>query len=265
MISFILPTLGQRENELRRLFDSFESQTSSDFEVIIVSQDNHDSVSNIIKEYSFTNVHVESSKKGISVSRNIGMEYVNGSIVAFADDDCWYKENAVEYVHNYMSKNKSQIVTFQHIDKDLNQFPKKYPQKSIDKLSKRMVLKQASIDIFVNAESVPCYGIPFDERFGLGAKYNSGEENIYLMDLRGRGYSISYEPHVVSYHPNKVKKGDKLNGDMLIGKGPLFKRLFGDKMGTCMYAAFMAKKMFKAKGVLKVYSSGIREMNNFTV
>ena len=51
MITLILPTLGQREFEIKRLFNSLESQTYNDFEVIVVSQDNHDDISEYLKKY----------------------------------------------------------------------------------------------------------------------------------------------------------------------------------------------------------------------
>ena len=42
MITLILPTLGEREFEINRLFNSLENQIYKDFEVIVVSQANHE-------------------------------------------------------------------------------------------------------------------------------------------------------------------------------------------------------------------------------
>ena len=40
-LSILLPTLGSRIEELKRIFDSLENQTNKLFELIIVSQSNH--------------------------------------------------------------------------------------------------------------------------------------------------------------------------------------------------------------------------------
>ena len=43
-ISFLVPTLGNRDNELRRLLTSLKNQSVKNFEVILVVQDNFDNV-----------------------------------------------------------------------------------------------------------------------------------------------------------------------------------------------------------------------------
>ena len=40
-VSILLPTLGERIDELKRLFNSLEEQTNKSFELIIISQGNH--------------------------------------------------------------------------------------------------------------------------------------------------------------------------------------------------------------------------------
>ena len=80
MISLLVPTLGKREQELRRLFDSLERQTYKDFEVVIVSQGNHDFVESCVASYDFKHKHIKSDTLGLSVARNVGLKYIEGDI-----------------------------------------------------------------------------------------------------------------------------------------------------------------------------------------
>lgn len=244
MISLLLPTLANSKEDLTRLFNSLQSQTVNDFELIIISQSNHEIVNELLKNYNFQYKHIEINKRGLSLARNIGLKHAQGEILTFTDDDCWYKEDAIEYIHKVFEDPHRQIVCFQHKDPIKDMFPKKYPEQEKKNISKRRILQQASIDIFVHTKRVPDYKLGFDETFGLGAKYNSGEENIFLMDLRNKGYTIDYIPRVVSYHPIK-EKIKILDDKTVVGKGPVFKRLFGSFLGFILYLGFSAKNFQK--------------------
>ncbi|WP_083270753.1 glycosyltransferase family A protein [Bacillus marinisedimentorum] len=241
MVSFLLATLAKSEQDLLRLFDSLENQTDKNFELVIVSQANHNTINNLISAYTFKYKHIEIDKKGLSLARNVGLKQVEGYIISLTDDDCWYTENAVEFINNFFKDEKRQIACFMHMDPEKGKYPKSYPDEEQVDISKRRILQQASIDIFVNIERVPDYKIGFDETFGLGAKYKSGEENIFLMDMKNKGYHIDFFPELISFHPIKEKSG-KLDFQTMVGKGPLFKRLFGYNTGFVLLTAFVFKK-----------------------
>lgn len=88
MISILVPTMGTRENELKRLIESLKKQTYNDFEVVIVSQGNHDMVEKCFEGVDFYYKHIKSNTKGASVARNIGLKEIKGDIFALSDDDC---------------------------------------------------------------------------------------------------------------------------------------------------------------------------------
>lgn len=257
MISILIPTMGTREKELKRLIQSLENQTYKDFEVVIVSQGNHDMVEACFNNVTFSYKHIKSSTKGASVARNIGLKEIKGNIFALSDDDCWYVEDSLEFVYNYFTENNGDILCCQYYDPEKEKYPKEYPKKPLKDFSKMQILKKAAIEIFVNADNVKDYTIGFDERFGVGTGYNSGEENMYLMDLKKLGYKLDYYPKVVAYH--NVREKDYLDEKSFIAKGPVFKRLFGTYMGIVMYTAFTAKKIRQIDNCSKLYFKGIEE------
>lgn len=264
MISLILPTLGTREKEINRLFNSLESQEDKEFEVIIVSQDNHDKVDKYLEDRRFNYRHIKINKKGLSIARNEGLKYVSGNIITFSDDDCWYKKDSFKFIKRYFKENNCQIATFQHYDLEQQQYPKQYHNSYIKSISKRDVLRQSSIDIFLDTKLVKDFKIGFDERFGVGAMYKSGEENIYLMDLYNKNYNIEYYPKIISYHPYKTKD-KKLDKEYIRDKAPLFKRLFGSNLGLLMYIAFIIKKFKQIDDYKYCIKEGIKVYRQFRI
>ena len=78
-ISVLVPTLGTREKEIRRLLETLEKQSYKDFEIIFVTQDNHEIVKDIICKYSNLDIkQIEMSVKGLSRARNRGLEQALG-------------------------------------------------------------------------------------------------------------------------------------------------------------------------------------------
>ena len=50
--SILLPTLGIRKQEVDRLFKSLNGQTYKDFEIVIVSQVNHDNINKLKEKWN---------------------------------------------------------------------------------------------------------------------------------------------------------------------------------------------------------------------
>lgn len=117
-ISVLVPTLGTREKEIRRLLETLEKQSYKDFEIIFVTQDNHEIVKDIICKYSNLDIkQIEMSVKGLSRARNRGLEQALGEIVVLSDDDCWYPANAFEIIVNAFKKRQcAKIVLSQIFD-----------------------------------------------------------------------------------------------------------------------------------------------------
>lgn len=261
MISLLVPTLGKREKELQRLFDSLQRQTYKDFEVIIISQGNHGFVENCVAKYKFKSKHIKSNTIGLSVARNVGLKHIEGDIFTLSDDDCWYADDSLEFVNNFFKEYNSDIACFNYYDCAQGIYPKKYPSEPIFNFPKMRVLNQASIDIYINTKKVKEYSKGFDERFGVGAKYNSGEENIYLMDLKNIGYKFDYYPKVLAFH--EVRDNNYLDDKAFVAKAALFKRLFGEYKGLIMYTAFAVKKFKMVENCTSLYFKGVKEYFKF--
>jgi glycosyltransferase involved in cell wall biosynthesis len=96
-LSMVVATLG-RTVELERLFESLETQTQRDFDVLVVDQNDDDRLHALIARWServsLRHLHTP-GERGLSVARNRGWPTTTGAIVLFPDDDCWYPPHFV--------------------------------------------------------------------------------------------------------------------------------------------------------------------------
>ncbi|MCA1060803.1 glycosyltransferase family 2 protein [Rossellomorea aquimaris] len=260
MISVIVPTLGTKPEQLRRLFESLDHQTYQDFEVIIVSQDNHDYITLALNDVTFKYNHITIDRKGLSLARNIGIQHANGSILTFSDDDCWYNKDSFELVSSYFERNSNtDVACFQIYDPLSQSYYKQYDQNEQKQVSMRKILKKSSIEIFIATRRIPAELIHFDENFGLGAVYPSGEENIFLFDLAKNGQTISYSPDIVVNH-EKPEMQTRLNLRTFVGKGPMFKRMYNTPAAIILFVLFFAKKYNHLDKPLRYFTNGFAEI-----
>ncbi|EJR93392.1 hypothetical protein IKE_05883 [Bacillus cereus VD196] len=237
MLSIIVPTMGTRLMELERLLRSILDQNVNT-EVIIVVQSNHDKVKKLLEGYENLSVKVFYVKfKGLSKSRNFAMKHVTGRWVMFSDDDCWYPKGSFHHAINYI-KDKP-IVISSIYDPVLNKPYKCYPLQE-KKYTKAEIFRISSIEIIINIEKVPKDYINFDESFGLGAEYPTGEENTLIFDLWKKGFkNIYFNPHIVVFHLRKDIKSFQLD---YYSKGAFFARNFTKMTCKILGILFVFKK-----------------------
>ena len=229
--SLILCTI-YRDEEVRALLSSLVDQYYTNFEVIIVDQNNDARVKKILKDFTSLDIKYLQSEKGLSKSRNIGLAHVNGDIVAFPDDDCLYPPNLLKNIHDFFRNNDYHILTGKTIEKETGKIV----------AGKNILVKQvltplnilgSSTTLFIKNDNVV---INFDERFGLGAIFNAEEENELIFRLLKQGYKGYYYPDInYVYHP-----ASDLN----------FKDIQRVKERTIGLGAFIAKHFFSKEGII---------------
>lgn len=242
MISIILPTLGDRISELKRLFDSLTSQTYKNFEIILVSQGNFAKIENLIKDYELNIKHIKSDTKGLSLNRNLAINHVKGNIIVFSDDDAWYFEESLEIVKKEI-KNKD-VVCFQIFDPVNNEQYKNYNTHKSN-VNRLQILKKSSIEICINLSRVKKEKLKFNEKFGLGTDVKSGEENIFLKRILDNGNKIHYVPMVFVYHRKKINT--KLDKAFLKDKIKVFREIYGILLGSILFSLLVLKNINKLK------------------
>lgn len=227
-ISFLVPTLGNRIKELKRLLNSLEQQTIVSFEIVIVVQDNYEEVKYICNTFNNLKILcIKSEKRGLSINRNIGLSYCSGEIIVLSDDDCWYPENAVQNISKEFKNEKVDVVLTKIYDVEKEQEYKKYDNVTYFINSKIKLMSRSSIEIAFR-NNIKKVG--FDESFGLGAYFVCGEEIDFLLKIYENGYKIKYVPIISVYHPIKIcTESDKTK--RIIAKGALYAKHYNFVVG----------------------------------
>lgn len=180
-ISVLVPTLGTRERELKRLFYSLHQQLYKNFEVVLVVQGNYLAVEKIASSFCSLAIRkVYLQEKGLSKARNAGLKETAGDIVVLSDDDCWYPKDALEKIAVIFQKEPSvKVVLTQIYDKEREVLYKSYPAKKCYISNKLQLMSKSSIEIAYRKKGIRSAG--FDERLGLGAEFVCGEEIDFLL------------------------------------------------------------------------------------
>ena len=238
-VSILVPTLGERRDEMIRLFDSLAEQDHHDLEVVVVAQGGFGLIKKLCDSYSdrLDIRYIPTEKKGLSRARNIGLRGSSGDIVMFSDDDCWYRKGAIRDIAAFFINDADiDILLTQIYDPVSGAAYKDYPDKKAVLTRATQLLSKSSAEIAIRMEEP----IPeFDESFGVGGKYASGEENDYLVRSLRNGKVIHYEPVVTVYHR---KKTGSESSEQLIAKGAFYAKNFGFVVSNLVLLRDLLKK-----------------------
>lgn len=98
LVSVIIPTYNS-EKYIRECLDAIVSQTYKNLEIIIVDNLSSDSTIDICNEYASNDNRIKviiNPDKGVSISRNCGIQNANGDFVVFCDSDDYPDKDMIE-------------------------------------------------------------------------------------------------------------------------------------------------------------------------
>lgn len=194
------------------------------------------------------------NERGLSKSRNHALSSAVGEILVVADDDISYSGNFAEKLLDAYDRTQADSVLFQ------NQWNPRFAKNKWARFSD--LLKISSYEISFRASAIQ--GQKFDEEFGLGARYNSGEENIFLVDLFKKQKRLFITNEKLVNHPN-LGTGYIWNTKTAEAKGALCRRLFG-YAGIFAFIAFSIKKfpLYRSSlGGFAFLKAGLKSLFNF--
>lgn len=206
--SLIMATYGQGKiPHIGEYIESLSNQEDFDgeLELIIVDQNEDDSISEYIatQNVNYDIRVLKSNKRGLSVSRNIGIKLAKYRNLSFPDDDCLYPASTLSKVTSFFKDRPT--VDIVCVDTRDTQTGEKLPytskMKGEVKVTQNDIFKAVtSISIFVKNSK----DVVFDERLGLGAKFSSCEEFDYILQQISLGMSCFFTDKIHVLHPNHV-------------------------------------------------------------
>ena len=173
------------------------------------------------KNEKYKNFNIYSYQgKGVSNSRNIGLEKSSEDILIFCDDDVVFNNDYDKIILKEFKNNpKADVIMFN--------FDVKNRKKRIIKKRKRLhitnSLNYATYNIAVRRKSILKNKIKFDPLFGPGAKYNNGSDTMFIKEIYKHKLKVYSSPEFlgVAYN-NKSTWFKDYNEKYFFNKGVLF-------------------------------------------
>jgi glycosyltransferase involved in cell wall biosynthesis len=204
-VEIVIATMNR--NSLDFLIPMFPFCHFSQFSILIINQTEENNL--LISEFPSVRV-INSFERGLSKSRNLGLENAKGKIILLADDDEIFKEGFDSIISNSYNKYpNATVISFRIVKPDGSLF-KKYPIRTLENVNQLDLFNVLSIEISLNKAVFDTLNVKFDEHFGLGSNFVMGEEAIFLSDINNKKQQIIIESKVIAIHP-AISTDDKLN------------------------------------------------------
>ena len=196
--SLVMATLG-RVAEIDRCVDSLAAQTRRDFELIVVDQNPDDRLVPVVARARALGLachHLRQSEPNQCKARNTGIEHARGEVVAFPDDDCWYKPDVVERVLDRFERQSTLdglVIRWEEAGQAVA------GQVRFNEFARFRGPTASCITLFFRTSKLREMG-GFDPALGLHSWYGGGEETDLMLTLLRKGACIEVAPHVLVQH-----------------------------------------------------------------
>jgi glycosyltransferase involved in cell wall biosynthesis len=205
LISLIVATLN-RVQEVELLLHSLCAQNYPELEVIIVDQNEDEKLGPVLAGFQqkldlrWLRLRIQN----LSHARNCGIAEAKGEVIGFPDDDCIYPPGVLRQVAAAFAADPSLGVLTG---------PAFSPQGKPG--SGRWQLQSGRIDIHNVWTTVIAFNLfigsaclarvsGFDESFGIGARFGSGEETDLVIRVLKTGGQCYYDFQLRIIHPDKA-------------------------------------------------------------
>lgn len=117
-VSVIMPAYNAEEY-IRKSLDSVVNQVYKNLEIILVDDASTDSTKKIIKEYAEKDDRIipfyQSTNKGVSAARNMGLKAATGEYIVFIDSDDEFTPDAIRRMVDMADKYDSDFIDSYHL------------------------------------------------------------------------------------------------------------------------------------------------------
>lgn len=176
-------------------------------ELIVVDNGSTDGTGDIVDRWAtrqrFPVVRVSEPVAGLSRARNAGLGVARGSIVAMTDDDCILEPNYIDAVLRAFGQDNVPTIRGGRIELGDPADLAITIRTSLDPATLRRGQTPGG---FVMGANLAFHRIvleqigPFDERFGAGAPFLSGEDTDFVFRAMEHGIPVKYDPTLVVRH-----------------------------------------------------------------
>lgn len=203
---------------------------------------------------TFSVLSVHTPQTGLSNSRNMLLKNAGADIEILGDDDVVYTEGYLDRIREaYRTFPDADIIAFQYGKLPYTEKPHNAVQKTGGLVGWKNLSRIRSIELTFRRDRILGMGLSFDPAFGLGARYRTGEESVFLADALRAGAKICYYPAIICVTPPTPEyKGKFSNGydrEYFFCKGACFHRMYGPLFFPISILFFLKKRSGIFRGV----------------
>ena len=203
LVSIIIPTIGRRD-EVDALLKSVVASSYQNIEVLVVDQNCDDTLNEIVARYKpmLKIRHLKVGSRGPSKARNYGVQFADGEIFCFPDDDCELLPDTLHCALEVLEETGAAAIFGRAFDRQgadaVTQFHSESGYLSLAQHEKMFV----EFSIFVRRDVHAQF--PYDENLGVGTFHGAEEGHDQVLRMLKGGLKLFYSTKVRFYHPIKV-------------------------------------------------------------
>ncbi|PTM10084.1 MAG: hypothetical protein DA407_04425 [Bacteroidetes bacterium] len=257
-LEILLSTM--HKTSLSFLNDMFTHSDFSEVNILIVNQTTKD----ILLASDNERVRVVNSFEiGLSQSRNVALANATEAICLIADDDVTYVKDYKQIILSAFEKySDADVITFQMNDIDGHLFR---DYQDITRHNEQTIYTVNSVVIAFRLESVK-QKVSFNPYFGLGTKFQVGNEYVFLRNALKAGLSIYFEPKVILSHPKFSSGQDAASDRIIYGRSALYYKYFGlrayFRIGKHIFRTLLSGKLPLSQ-VIPKYNTALKGINDY--
>ena len=131
---------------------------------------------------------VDTIQRGLSKSRNMALSYATGDICLLADDDIRYVDGYSQLVVAAFGEYPADIIAFNTYWE--NSFGAALRKHTLANRKASPFSYYGSVRLAFRLKSIQKFALRFNELFGAGSVYSSGEESLFLRECRKKNLSV---------------------------------------------------------------------------
>lgn len=205
----------------------------------------------------------DSAQRGLARSRNMALDRAEGEFLWLCDDDVAIAENAEAVIQAAFSAHPEADAIAFNVISDTPERPQR-PIEAEHALKLSNSMRYPTYRFVYRFSSLKKAGLRFDERFGSGSVYSSGEDSLFTAACLKAGLKLVAHPKEIG----RVKHADSgwfdgFTDKYLHDKGALFEAIFGFSLPYCALMLYRHPDWRAGRSFLKALSLMVKGARDY--